>query len=96
MAYGPHFWKATYFGLIFMLMYIPNDITQNLISDQQNENGYGNLGFISMGLLYLSQMAMSIYAAAITAKIGITWSTVIGSFFLSTVVFGCALSTWSA
>jgi hypothetical protein len=41
-------------------------------------------------------MAMSIYAAAITAKIGITWSTVIGSFFLSTVVFGCALSTWSA
>ena len=41
-------------------------------------------------------MVTSIFAAAITAKIGITWSTVIGSFFLSTVVFGCALSTWSA
>jgi heme A synthase len=92
--YGDHFYKATYFSFLFMLLYIPTNTSQNLISDVQDKSGFGNLGFILLGIFYLFQMIGALCSAAFIQNTGITKGMVIGSFFLSFFIMGCILSAW--
>lgn len=48
-----NFSKATYFGILFLIMYIPFMTVQNLISEIQKKNGFGQLGFFLLAILYL-------------------------------------------
>ena len=86
--YGCHFGKATYFSFLFMWLFIPYMVVQNLISDVESENGFGSLGFILLGIIYLFQCVGSILAPAIIAKFGMRKSVVAGGFGVSLAVLG--------
>jgi len=51
--YGSNFYKAAYFSFLFMLLYIPTNTSQNLVSDVQEANGFGSLGFYLLGIFYI-------------------------------------------
>ena len=47
-----NFYKATHYGVLFLIMYIPFMAVQNLLSEVQKSNGFGDLGFILLSIIY--------------------------------------------
>ena len=66
------------------------------MSDIQKTNGYGSLGFMLMGILYLCQMMGSVISAAFTNKFGIKNTFYVSAILLSSVVFGQVVSAAKA
>lgn len=91
---GPNFGKATFMSAAFFLLYIPANIGQDMTSEVQMYNGYGNFGFILIALLYLFQMIGSLFSPAIIEKQGVGFTIVFGSALMSTQLFSTALSTF--
>ena len=89
-----NFWKATYFGLLFLVLYVPFMTVQNLLSEIQKASGFGNLGFVLLAVLYLFQMIGSIFSAAIASKLGIKWTLIMGGLNLAMVVFSQTIPAW--
>ena len=56
---------------------------QNLMSDVEDQNGFGSLGYTLLGILYLFQCLGSIVSAAVVKKLGIRQTIILGGFFLS-------------
>ena len=79
--------KATYFSAIFLLMYIPFAIVNNLFSEVNEANGYGNLGFILLGLLYVGNIFGAIVGAAVLKKIGRNNQIVLSILLMSVIAF---------
>ena len=52
--------KVVYFSWAFMVVYMPFMTVQNMISQLQEDTGFGNLGFLLVGMMYLAQMVFSI------------------------------------
>jgi hypothetical protein len=50
--FGNHFWKATYLSVLFLIQQTPFMIVQCLMSSVQDSNGFGNLGFVVLSVLY--------------------------------------------
>ena len=78
---------ATALGLLFMAVYIPNCCTVNLASTINEENGFGPLGFIMIGSMYLGLMIGSFICVAMTVKIGVKKTFTLGGVLLSTMAF---------
>jgi MFS family permease len=67
-----------------------------LISDIQDKNGFGSLGFTLLGILYLFQMVGAVISSAFSARYGIKATLVVGFLFLSSIVASNILSSWRA
>lgn len=66
------------------------------MSDVQEQNGFGSLGFWMLGILYLFQMIGSVMSAAFVQQVGIVKTLVFGFICLSTVILSEILSAWRA
>jgi len=66
------------------------------MSDVAEENGFGSLGFLLLGVLYLFQCIGSIISAALADKIGIRNIIILGLCCLSCVCLGQVFSSWRA
>jgi hypothetical protein len=69
--YGVNFGKATIYSLLWLLLFIPNMVVTNLLSNQQKNNGFDNLGFWMLAIVYLFQIGGSIVSSALVAKHGL-------------------------
>lgn len=67
------------YSFAFMLTYISFNATQNIIAIILDKNGFGNLGFHSLALIYLSWGLVSLISANIVRKIGLRRSLVSGA-----------------
>ena len=65
----PHFWKATYVSLMFLLVYSPQNIVLNIMGGLL-EDHFGSLGFITSGMLYLFQTIGAIVGPSIIKRMG--------------------------
>jgi MFS family permease len=79
--------KATYLSLIFLAMYVPFGIVNNLFSEINEDHGYGNLGFIMLAMLYVGALIGSVVGSAILWKLGRNWTFIIGALLSATVAF---------
>ena len=93
---GSHFGKVLYFSVLLLSLYIPFNATQNMMASIQNDNGFGNLGFKLVGVVYLFQCIASCVSAAVANAIGIKKAFIIGSFCLSILIVSNILSAWRA
>ena len=64
-----------------MILYIPNQTIQQLMSQILMVDGFGDLGFYTLGILYLAQMIGAVVATKITSSIGIAKTLVLGGVF---------------
>ena len=74
-----HFKKATMFSLLYSLFWIPMNVISNLMSDVEEKNGLGDIGFWDLAVIYLFQAGGSVVASAIISKYGLIKSMVVGS-----------------
>jgi hypothetical protein len=81
---------------LFLLGYIPFMTVQNLITNIQAANDFGNLGFQLLAVLYLAQMIFSAIGASIASSLGLKGAFVTGFFLLSVMVFSQILTVWRA
>ena len=93
---GPHFQKAFYFSFLFLVLYIPFFVVQNLLTDIQKENGLDNLGFKLIAICYIFQMFFSASSAAISNSLGLKKTIVIGSLCSGALCLCMILSAWRA
>lgn len=78
---------ATALGLLFMAVYTPNCCTVNLASTINEENGFGELGFLMIGAMYLALMVGSFVCVAMISKIGVKKTFTLGGVLLSMMAF---------
>lgn len=67
------------FSFGFLLLHMPFESNANLLSLMLEKNGYGALGFLSVGLNYFSWGIGSIFAPTMYRRLGQRWSMIIGA-----------------
>ena len=90
----PHFWKAAYYSFLFTVFYTPFMCVENITSTLQEEGGFGELGYLMLGLSYGMHMVGAIISSAVAAKIGIKKSSIIGALLSSSFVFCQIAPAW--
>lgn len=93
--YGPHFYKVVYFSVILFILYMPQT-SQNLASFIEADEGYGSLGYIIFGVLYVFQGIGALLSQAIINKIGLRKAMVISSLMFSTVILAQYFPTYGS
>jgi len=58
-------YKATYFGLLFLIIYIPINVCYNIMTVLLSDSGFSTLGFKLLGIIYLFQIFGSLLAPSI-------------------------------
>ena len=91
-----NFYNATWMSALFLVLYIPFNTCQNTMSQIQEENGFGNLGFLLLGIIYVAQMFGSVVSAQICSKIGLQWTFVIGGLTMVVIIYTEVISAWKA
>ena len=91
-----NFCNATFMSALFLVLYIPFNTCQNTMSQIQKENGFGNLGFLVIGILYFAQMFGSLVSAQICSKIGLQWTFVVGALTMVIIIYTEVISAWRA
>lgn len=82
-----NFWNSIYISVLFLICYIPFMTVQNLITNLDEVNGFGSLGFTLLAILYLFQMVGSVFGAAIVSKLGLKMTFILGFISFSFMVF---------
>ena len=73
-------------SLGFLFLYIAFNSSQNIQSLILDEDGFGKLGFYSLGVMAVFQGLGSLMSTGIVNKVGVKWSMLIGAFLNSTWV----------
>jgi hypothetical protein len=67
---------------------------ENITSTLQEEGGFGELGYLMLGLSYGMQMVGAIISSAMAVKIGIKKTSILGAFLSSFFVFCQIAPAW--
>jgi len=70
----------------FMLLFTSFNTSQFLAAQVLQDNDFGNLGFYSLGILYLFGGVCSFFSLPVVKKLGARYSIVIGALCYSTYV----------
>ena len=89
----PHFWKATYCSIMFLLVYSPQNIVLNIMSGLL-EKHFGTLGFATDATLYLSQTLGALIGPSIIKKMGMKKIFIIGGVCFSLILIVQILPSW--
>ncbi|CDW79582.1 major facilitator superfamily protein [Stylonychia lemnae] len=78
--------QVTHISLGFLFLYVAFNSTQNLTSILLDQDGYGKLGFYSLGVQAIFQGIGSLMSSGIVNKFGVKTSMVLGALFNSSWV----------
>jgi hypothetical protein len=75
----PNCEKVLVLSFGFFLLFTAGNTAANLLSQIMRDNNYGNLGFYSMGTMYLCFGMSSFFSAPVLACLGDKYSIAFGS-----------------
>jgi len=84
--------KLTLLALGFFMLYTAYCATANIVSLALEKNGYGPLGFLSIGFIYISWGLGSLISSTIYKRISQRWSIFLGAVSNSTWIFSSLLT----
>ncbi|CDW84340.1 major facilitator superfamily protein [Stylonychia lemnae] len=89
--YKQNIWQATHCSLNFFGLFIAFNTAQNIQSEALEDDGFGKLGFWSIGILYLSIMVGCFFSTAVQNKIGDVKCMALGSLLNTPWILSFAL-----
>lgn len=85
--------KATYLSMIFFLIYCPQNVIMNGMSEILSNN-FGSIGFILNGVMYLFQMFGALVVPSMAKSLGLKKMFIVGGWLFSVGVFVQILPAW--
>ena len=70
-----------------MLIYIPFNSCQNLMSQIMSENGFGSIGFLLLGIFYVGKIGGSLVQNKICSALGRSKTFTLGAFMLGMLIY---------
>lgn len=91
-AFCPNLGRLTLLSIGFFMLYTAYCATANIVSLALEKNGYGPLGFLSIGMIYISWGLGSLLSSTIYKRLGQRWSIFLGAISNATWIYSSLLT----
>jgi hypothetical protein len=89
-------YKATYFSLLFLIIFCPINVVSNLLNNVTQESGAGQLGAVMLAIQNLLQGVFAITATSVILRFGVKGTVFSGAFLLSLFTAVMIYFSWVA
>ena len=90
----PNIWKATYFSILFLIIFTPNNAITKLVSTLMEEVSLSTLGFIMLSINSLFQGFFSMLSTPLSYRYGHKVVVTVGALFLGCMTYVMIYPAW--